>query len=252
MTTRPQDYSTLRRLEIGGGKIEQIGAVTRFSIPPTSSRAYADAMWDNYANLKRSQFPNKPTLHMTLRARFSHEADRLGGTAGFGFWNDPFTLSGGGLLAAPNCVWFFGGSPPNDQYLCEGVPGWGWKAATLKTHWSIAPLAAIGIALAQIPFLGKPIMTIGRRFIKAHEKLIDAKMTEWHEYSLVWEQNQATFAVDGITVLISPAPPQYPLGFVLWIDNQYAIASENGKFKFGMVEHQEERWMEIEVLSIEQ
>ena len=77
-------------------------------------------------------------------------------------------------------------------------------------------------------------------------------MTEWHEYSLVWEQNRATFAVDGVTVLISPAPPHYPLGFVLWIDNQYAIASEEGKFKFGMIEHKEERWMEIEALSIEQ
>ena len=252
MTTRPHDYSTMRRLEIGGGKIEELGAVTRFSIPPTSSRAYADSMWFNYHGLRRTDFPNKPTLRMTLRARFSHEADEIGGTAGFGFWNDPFTLSGGGLLAAPNCVWFFAGSPPNDQYLCEGVKGWGWKAATLKTHWIIAPLAAVGIALAQIPFLGKPIMKIGRRMIAAREKLIEVKMTEWHEYSLVWEQNRATFAVDGVTVLISPAPPHYPLGFVLWIDNQYAIASEEGKFKFGMIEHKEERWMEIEALSIEQ
>lgn len=240
----------MSRLEIGGGKIEEHAAVTRFSIPPTSSRAYADSMWFNYHGLRRTDFPNKPTTRMTLRARFSHEADQLGGTAGFGFWNDPFTLSGGGLLAAPNCVWFFAASPPNDQYLCEGVQGWGWKAATLKTHWIIAPLAAVGIAFAQIPFLGKPIMKIGRKMIAAREKLIEAKMTEWHEYSLVWEQNQATFAVDGVTVLISPAPPQCPLGFVLWIDNQYAIASEDGKFKFGMIEHEEERWMEVERLEI--
>jgi len=38
---------------------------------------------------------------------------------------------------------------------------------------------------------------------------------------------------------------------VLWLDNQYAIASEEGKFKFGMIEHKEERWMEIEALSNE-
>lgn len=240
----------MKRLEIGGGKIEEHAAVTRFSILPTSARAYADSMWFNYHGLRRTDFPNKPTLRMTVRVRFSHEADELGGTAGFGFWNDPFTLSGGGLLAAPNCVWFFAGSPPNDQYLCDGVKGWGWKAATLKTHWMIAPFAAVGIALAKIPLLGKPIMKIGRRMISAREKLIEVKMTEWHDYSLVWEENQATFAVDDVIVLISPAPPHCPLGFVLWLDNQYAIASEEGKFKFGMIACEEERWMEIERLEI--
>lgn len=240
----------MKSLEIGGGKIEQIGAVTRFSIPPTSTQAYADSMWYDYHGVQRAHFPHQPVVQMTLRARFSHEAEQLGGTAGFGFWNDPFTLSGGGVLAAPNVVWFFAGSPPNDQYLCDGVQGWGWKAATLKTHWSIAPLAAVGIALAQLPLLGKPIMKIGRKFIGAHEKLIDVKMTDWHEYRLVWERHQASFAVDGVTVLVSSTPSSYPLGFVLWIDNQYAIASEDGKFKFGMVEHNEERWMEIDGLKI--
>ena len=92
---------TMRRFEIGGGKIEELGAVTRFSIPPTSARAYADSMWFNYHGLRRTDFPNKPTLRLTLRARFSHEADQLGGTAGFGFWNDPFTLSGGGCWLRP-------------------------------------------------------------------------------------------------------------------------------------------------------
>jgi hypothetical protein len=186
-----------------------------------------------------------------VRARFSHEAEELGGTAGFGFWNDPFTLSGGGLLAMPNCVWFFAGSPPNDQYLCEGVKGWGWKAATLKTHWSLAPFAAVGIALAQIPLLGKPIMAVGRKFISAHEKIIAGSIKEWRTYELVWEPHQATFAVDGRPVFVSPAPPTCPLGFVLWIDNQYAIVSAAGKFKFGMIGHDAERWLEIADLKIE-
>jgi hypothetical protein len=202
--------------------------------------------------LKRSQFPNQPPTHLQVRARFSHEAKDLGGTAGFGFWNNPFSLFGGGVLASPNTCWFFAGSPPNDQYLCEGVPGWGWKAATLNTgRWPpllVAPLAVPAILLTKVPGLGRPIMRQVRRVIKAHEHILDIKMTEWHTYDLTWEPQQATFAVDGVEVLKSPAPPQMPLGFVIWIDNQYAVASEHGDFKFGLLAHPEERWMEVEGL----
>jgi hypothetical protein len=245
----------MHTLLTGGGRIEQNGSLTRFVIPPTTSRAYADAQWDDYTGLKRKAFPHRAPLRFSIRARFSHEAEQLGGTAGFGFWNDPFTLSGGGILAAPNVVWFFAGSPPNDQYLCEGVRGWGWKAATLNTgHWPpllVAPVAAPAILLTQIPGLGRPIMKLARRVIKAHERLLDVSMKEWHEYALMWNEGEALFNVDGVEVLRSPAPPTLPLGFVMWIDNQYAVASEAGKFGFGLIAHKEERWMDVEGLRIE-
>lgn len=242
----------MQTLEVGGGKVSQNGAITRFAIPPTTTRAYANAQWDNYHGLQRSHFPNRPLTQMHLRARFSHEVTQLAGTAGFGFWNNPFSLFGGGVLASPNTCWFFAGSPPNDQYLCEGVPGWGWKVATLNTGRRppllVAPLAVPAILLTRVPGLGKPIMRLARRLVKAHERLLDVKMTEWHTYELTWETKQATFAVDGVEVFRSPAPPEMPLGFVLWIDNQYAVASERGDFKFGLVAQAEERWMEVEGL----
>jgi hypothetical protein len=246
--------TTMRTLAVGGGQVQSAGSLTRFVIPATTNLAYADAQWDNYQGLKRSQFPQRPPLKFSIRARFSHEAAQLGGTAGFGFWNNPFTLSGGGILAAPNTLWFFAGSPPNDQYLCDGVPGWGWKAASLNTgRWPpllVAPAALPAILLTQVPGLGRPVMRLARRMIKAHERLLDVKMTEWHDYGLVWNEGEAVFGVDDVEVLRSPAPPRMPLGFVMWIDNQYAIASEAGKFGFGLMAHQEERWMEIEGLKI--
>ncbi len=242
----------MRTLELGGGKVEQRGRTTRFVIPPTTNRAYADAQWDDYHGLRRARFPHRPPVRLSLRARFSHEADQLGGTAGFGFWNDPFTLSGGGVLAAPNTLWFFAASPPNDQYLRDGVPGRGWKAATLNTgRWPglvVAPAAAVAILLTRIPGLGRPIMKLARRMIKANEKLIDLKMTEWHEYALDWRAGEAVFGVDGVELLRASTPPAGPLGFVMWIDNQYAVASEAGQFGFGLIAHAEERWMEIENL----
>jgi hypothetical protein len=244
----------MHTLEIGGGKVEQRGGITRFVIPPTTRRAYADAQWDDYHGLRRSRFPHRPPVKLSLRARFSHEADQLGGTAGFGFFNDPFSLSGGGVLAAPNTVWFFAASPPNDQYLCDGVPGRGWKAATLNTGgWPglvVAPAAAVAILLTRLPGLGRPIMNLARRMIKAHEQLIDLKMTEWHDYSLEWRAREAAFWVDGVEVLRAAAPPAGPLGFVMWVDSQFAVASEAGQFGFGLIAHAEERWMEIEGLFI--
>lgn len=240
----------MQTLEIGGGRVEQRGGITRFVIPPTSNRAYADAQWHDYHGLRRSNFPHRPPRRLSLRARFSHEAEQLGGTAGFGFWNDPFTISGGGILASPGTVWFFAASPPNDQYLCEGVPGRGWKAATLNTgRWPplvVAPAALPAILLTRIPGLGRPIMKLARRLIKAHEQLIKVGMAEWHDYEIIWGDEEAIFRVDTAEVLRSPSPPAPPLGFVMWIDNQYAAASEDGNFRFGLISHPEERWMDIQ------
>ncbi len=246
--------TTMHSLELSGGRVEQVGPVTRFAIPPTTARAYADAQWDDYHGLRRGQFPHRPPARLRLRARFSHEAEALGGTAGFGFWNDPFTPSGGGVVAAPNAVWFFAASPPNDMALFDGIPGRGWKAAALHTgRWPMAillPAAGVGILLTRVPGLRRIVMRSARKFIKASEQLLPLAMTEWHEYALEWGAAEAVFWVDGGVALRAPAPPAGPLGFVAWVDNQYAVASEAGRFGFGLVAHAEPRWMEVSDLSV--
>ena len=243
---------TLKTLEIGGGQVQPAGEQIRLTLPPLSGKAYADAQCDDYHGLRRSQLPQRPPVTMALRARASHAAPA--GTLGFGFWNDPFTLSGG-VLAAPNVVWFFYASPPSDMALAEGVPGRGWKAATLNAGRLpapiLAPAALAAILLTRLPGLGRPIMRAARRVVQAHEALLDdAPLTAWHDYELEWQRGGAVFRVDGKERLRSPAPPGGPLGFVLWIDNQYAIASREGKFGFGLCEVKEEQWLEVEGLRI--
>ncbi|MBI3243728.1 MAG: hypothetical protein HYZ49_15695 [Chloroflexi bacterium] len=244
----------MHTVEVGGGNVTQQGNITRFAIPSTTQRAYADSQWDDYYDLPRSRFPHRAPVRLSLSARFSHEADRLGGTAGFGFWNNPFSMLSRGLPSSPNVLWFFAASPPNDQYLCDGVPGQGWKAASLNTGgWPglvVAPGAAVAILLARLPGLGRPIMKLARRMIRTSERLIEARMTEWHDYAVERRAGEAAFWVDGIEVLRAAAPPAGPLGFVAWVDNQYAIASEEGRFGFGLIGHDQERWMEIEGLTI--
>ncbi len=242
----------LKGFEVGGGQVSQSGAHARLVLPPGSGH-YTDAQLDDYHVQRRRHFLHSPPLTLTLRARASHAAPQ--GTLGFGFWNDPFTLTGG-VLAGPKVVWFFYASPPSDMALVEDVPGRGWKAATLDTGRLppivLAPAALAAILLTRVPGLGPPIMAAARRAVHAHEALLpDVSLTEWHTYELAWRPAEAIFRVDGIERLRSPAPPRGPLGLVLWIDNQYAIASREGKFGFGLCPVAETQWLEIEGVQVQ-
>jgi hypothetical protein len=251
----------LKTLTLGGGQVTfdpQPGR-GRLWVPATRDRQYTNAQLDDYHGFTHGRrwgaprFASGPPVRLALRARASHA--RPLGTLGFGFWNEPFSVSGA-VLSTPNVVWFFYASPPSDMALAKGVPGWGWKAATLNTGrlpgLLLAPAALAAIALTRVPGLGRPIMAAARRFAVAHEALLpQAPLDKWHHYTLDWQPNEAHFAVDGIEVLRSPAPPNRPMGFVMWIDNQYAIASEAGRFGFGVSPLPEPQWLEVDEFQLE-
>jgi hypothetical protein len=252
--------SDLRPLLLGGGAVEvSPGAGFRLTLPPTK-KGYADAQIDDYRALARGRFPWSPPVQLDLRARASHPEPL--GTLGFGFWNDPFSLAlglGGAarrLPAAPRAVWFFYGSPPNDLCLAPGVPGHGWKASLLTSAavpaLLLAPLAACAVLLARIPGLRRPIVQAARLAVKAVECPLDVRLDEWHSYALRWERDRAVFLVDGQVTQVAEARVEGPLGFVAWVDNQYAVASPEGGLRFGVIPTEEEQWLEIAALSLEQ
>jgi len=249
----------LERLETGGGSVRETpeGAF-RLILPPTT-RGYAVAQVDDYHQLPRRRFPWRPPLRLSLRARASHPQPI--GTLGFGFWNDPFTFSLGQSGAArkipvsPQALWFFYGSPPSDLALVPGVPGHGWKVSSIDTpaipSLLLAPIAAGAIALTKVPCLRRWVMRVALQTINAAERLLDPSIREWHRYSITWLSEGVTFEVDGEMVLTSSTLPSGPLGFVAWIDNQYAVASPNGGFRFGILPTEEEQWLELTDLRIE-
>ena len=250
----------LEKLELGGGQVRYDAALghARLSLPPTPARQYANAQLDDYhtfsgARPRRLPFTSAAPLRLSLHARASHREPV--GTLGFGFWNEPFSVTGS-VLSTPNVIWFFYASAPSDMALVAGVPGHGWKAATLNTGrlpgLLLAPAALAAIGLTRVPGLGRPIMRLARRFVKAHEALLDTVALDiWHKYELEWSMGYARFSVDGVERLRSPAPSAGPLGFVIWIDNQYAIASESGQFGFGIRPLSEPQWLEIDDLRLE-
>jgi hypothetical protein len=262
METRPP---ALTSLEIGTGSVraETAGGGSRpadaalLRLEPT--RSYADAQLDDTAGRTRREFRWRPPLRFRVRARTSSAAPP--GTFGFGFWNDPFSISlgqGGAarkLPVAPQCAWFFHGSPPLDLPLQPGVPGSGWKAATLRFRRVplplLAPMAAGGVLLTALPFLRRPVFACARAFYRAEETLLRADPSAWHAYAIEWEADRVRFFVDDLPVLDSASPPHPPLGLVLWIDNQYAVASPAKGFGFGVLPLDRSQSLELSDISVE-
>lgn len=231
----------------------------RLSMPP-KGRGYADAQIDDYHRLPRRRFRWRPPLRLSLRARASSPTPL--GTLGFGFWNDPFSLSlgqGGAarrLPASPRAIWFFYASPPNDFTFSAGLAGHGWRAMTLSGPRVPSLLllpAAMGVVIfSRLPGVRRPLLRAALRSVRASEASLAASLGAWHEYVLEWHACEAIFTVDGQTVLVAPHPPPPPLGFVAWIDNQYAVASPKAGFGFGVLATSESQWLEIRDLSLEE
>jgi len=232
----------------------------------TSARQgqYSDAQIDDYGGRARSAFPWRPPLRMEVRARSSLPAatrnstsestDILRGTAGFGFWNFPFSIRGD-VLMLPEAVWFFYASPPSNMALAPGVPGWGWKAQVVHSM-RLGALAATGpmaltAAWAAITGETQPAARWMQRLSGAHEALLSVDMETWHNYVLEWNYGEALFWVDSALVLRALQPPTRPLGFIAWLDNQYAVATPRGVLRFGTVASGPQ-WFELDAIKIDQ
>lgn len=238
----------------GGGGLARTEEGLRFLQPPNAGWHYANAQFDDYQGRARAAFPWRPPLRLTVRARFSHVAGELAGTAGFGFWNDPFLMTGLRAPALPQALWFFYASPPSDLALAVDVPGQGWKAASLDAGHACGagalPLAALAAPAMRRPRLHRRLWPFFARTWRIGEAMLPVAMTAWHTYELDWGSSSARFLVDGHCVLAhTPAPPG-PLGLVVWLDNQYMVVRPSGQLGFGLVPRPALQWMEVAELQI--
>jgi len=249
---------------IGGGSLDIVDSAVRMSFESAQQGQYTDAQIDDYGRLARAAFPWRPPLRMEVRARSSLPAatlsstgdnpDFLRGTAGFGFWNYPFSVRGD-ILMLPEAVWFFYASPPSNMALVPGIAGFGWKAQVIHTMRlgalaATAPLA-LTAGLGLLTGETRPASRWMQRLTGAREAVISSNMTSWHNYILEWRPDEATFWVDDQLVLRAPYPPTRPLGFVAWLDNQYAVATPRGVLRFGTIVSGPQ-WFEMDSIRIEQ
>jgi hypothetical protein len=248
----------LHTLELGGGTVEVRPGLFRLATPATTS-GYTDAQLDDTAGRPRANFLHRPPFRMSLRARASHASPH--GTLGFGLWNDPFgfSLGLGGTTrrfpASPQAVWFFYGSPPNDMAFARPGVAVGWKAASLRSPSAPAAVVAAGgaavVALSPWRRLQAAVVSAALSWVQASEVRLAIGLDDWHHYSLAWTDAGASFGVDGQTVLHTTITPSPPLGFVAWIDNQFAVVSPTGGLRFGVLPVEQPQWLEVADLDLE-
>jgi len=225
-------------------KVEKLKNSWRLGIQEGDSSGYRDAQLDDYSQLARHQFPHQ-TLSLSLRAKTS--SNSIAGTWGFGLWNDPFGLSlgfGGSpfrLPALPNAVWFFSASAQNYLSFTNDKPAQGFLAQTFRSPKFHPWLILAGIIL---PFSRETARKIISKVIKEDGVALRVDVTQWHAYRLEWSQTRVLFYVDDALVFESAVSPNPPLGVILWIDNQYAAFTPEGKIAFGVLEGKEE-WLEV-------
>ncbi len=229
---------TLSSLEIGNGHVAITSQHIQLTIAADNGQTYHDAQVTNYVGLRRRNFPHYPPLKLSLIAHTSLPLSQLQGTLGFGFWNHPF-MPGMAGVRLPRAVWFFFGGPPNNMALALGSRGHGWKAATFDAtrplFFALLPFAPLGVLLMRVPRLYRLLWPIGQRSLGVAEYELELDIVQPHRYEIHWYAQKALFYIDDQLVFTSPTAPRAPLGFIAWIDNQYAIVTPQGRLGFGVV-----------------
>jgi hypothetical protein len=275
---------TLRLRVTPGASVTPIENGWRLQIPAGTADSYRLAQLDDYAALPRSRFPLSAPASLNLRCRVSppfpppifaqsnsaseeNKAGRkwgerggLPGTWGFGFWNDPFMFSFGlqgmarRLPMLPNAAWFFHASAENHLSLRNNLPGSGFLAQSFSSPPKVPSLLFVpGLVVLSFLFsrtFTKWLRAIAGKIINEDCICLSVDATQWHEYRLSWSPNRVEYAVDGESVFETGVSPKGPLGLVIWIDNQFAAFTPEGKVKAGTLENRVPAWMEIANLEI--
>lgn len=250
---------TLQVRENAGGTVREVSPGSwRLEIPAGPGGTYRWAQLDDHLGLARKRFPWTPPLRLELRARAS-SAD-LPGTWGFGLWNDPFSASFGvsgaarKLPALPNAAWFFFAGAPNHLAFRDDHPAQGFLVATFSAPNLPALLLAPGalaLPLLALPSTARLVRRAARLLLNESGALVPGDPTQWRTYRLEWGDRYVRFFVDDQEVLLTSVAPWGPLGFILWVDNQYAAFPPSGRIKMGTSPNPEPAWMEVEEIAIE-
>lgn len=241
--------------EAGRGAVVRRNGELHLTIERSDNTQYSDAQISDY-HIDQRNFTMQPPLRLTVRAYSTVPANQLQGTAGFGFWNHPF-MPGQRGMRLPQALWFFFASEQSNMALAQDVPGCGWKAATFNARrWqflSLLPTAPIAIPLMQFRPMYNTLWPVGQRALGVSESRLPLDLLDTiHTYTLEWLPEKATFKVDDVPFLVAEEGlPVDPLGFIVWLDNQYAIVTPQGQFRFGFVDIPQVQALVISEIKIE-
>ena len=156
----------------GNANIEHESGIARFVVDGAELGQLSDAEIDDHRTVPRHKLPWTPPLRMCVRARMSHGAGEMLGTAGFGFWNDPFDWVGN-VKVPPNALWFFYASPQSDMAFVPDIAGYGWKAAMLNAGHADQLTMALGNFIFQLSGMSKIIFRAAQARTNAAEMILN-------------------------------------------------------------------------------
>lgn len=257
MIVSPPDWEVT---EVGAGRVLHQARGVRFVMQPNDGRHYSNAQITDYGFKRAARAFNfrwQPPLRMTITAWASGSGDTLHGTAGFGFWNHPFSPDVRRFPRLPQAIWFFFASPPSNMELAHGVPGRGWKAAQIDAArprlLPLAPLAPVAaLAFRSRRFYDRWFPPLQRAMAIGERALDPAILTERHTYTIEWRRDGARFAVDDRVVLETANAPRGPAGFIAWMDTRWAVVTPQGQLGFGLTPVAQEQSLTLESIEIEQ
>ncbi len=223
------------RMTMGRAEVVEDADGLRLMLFPSSGDRYADAQLDDYGG---TRFVWRPPVRLVVEACFSHPAEALVGTAGFGFWNAG--AAPGAPAGPPAAVWFFFASPPSRVALDPSDPGRGWLAMVWRSPGGgripfPASLARMLDRLLAYPALARAAIAAGRRWMSVSQRSLSIDLTRWHRYGIRWHRDGVIFEVDGEEVHRAPFAPAGPLGFVAWMDNQFLIVDPDAGLSNGVL-----------------
>lgn len=220
----------------GAGRVERSAERAALRLAPASAGYHNAQLCDYAGEAGRLRFRLQPPLTLSLTAQVQ---GGVPGTAGFGLWNHPFAPGAARLPCLPRAAWFFCAAPPGNLALAQGVPGHGWKCALIDAlnprALALAPLALPAMLAMRVPALYRRWYPAIQRALRIDEHpLPPGLLAETHRYRLRWLPGCVRFEIDDVTVFESGCAPGGPLGVVIWIDNQYAIVTPQGRFGWGV------------------
>nr|WP_290669989.1 hypothetical protein [Ardenticatena sp.] len=239
------------RICTGTGEIVPIPEGCRLRVLPGDNQRYHLAELDDTHMRPRHAYLWRPPVRMRVQARFS-SPNTMRGTAGFGFWNMAVSTSANTVdLTAPHVFWIFLASPPNQLALTPGWSGHGFFVQSIRSPVLPRWVERLGVLALRLPFVARRAYHAAQAIVPAAERPLEhIDPTTWHTYQLEWDPTRVRCMVDGQQVLDAPIAPRAPLGFVAWVDNQFAVVDNT--LRGGWLAVEDEQFLDLREIVIEE
>jgi hypothetical protein len=243
----------IKTISKASGHVEQSLDSYSLALGPLQ-KGYANGQIDDYHWKSRRDFCNVPNLKLSLKARWEGPTDGLHGTSGFGFWNDPFMMTGWRWPSLPQAIWFLVSCPKSNLSLNPDCKNKAGLRSFQVNAWHRAFLKKLFLWMLRAPFWNfakEQWIPQLCKDIECTETFIDLELHTWNHFEIFWQDQEVSFYVNGELVQNSKCSIKSPLGLVIWMDNQYLVFDPWLNLRYGNCTISKAQALHIKDLNVE-